>query len=128
MQQHPGGGPVPLVGQLTDRASSRRNPLFNSNNLLMGDAQSSLSIALIGSDNPHSTFSVDAADTDVDVDAQEKDLYSREVKEQAARERAEEATNSMALIVAAADSAQWMCNTSRRSAPAPYPHPPLPNG
>jgi hypothetical protein len=43
MQQHPGGGPVPLVGQLTDRAS-RRSPLFNSNNLLMGDAQSSLSI------------------------------------------------------------------------------------
>ena len=80
------------------------SPLFNSNNLLMGDDQSSLSIALIGSDNPHSTFSVDAADTDVDADTQEEDLYSREAKEQAARERAEEAANSMALIVAVADS------------------------
>jgi hypothetical protein len=70
-----------------------------SNNLLLGDAQSSLSIALVGTDNPHSTFSVDAADTDVDVDAQEEDLYSREAKEQAAREREEEAANSMALTV-----------------------------
>ena len=85
-----------------------RSPLFNSNNLLMGDDQSSLSIALIGSDNPHSTFSVDAADKDVDADAdaQEEDLHSREVKEQEAGERAEEAMNSITLIVAAADSAE----------------------
>ena len=44
-------------------------------------------------------------DTDVDADAQEEYLYSREAKEQAARERAEETANSMALTVAAADSA-----------------------
>ena len=100
-----------------------RSPRFNSNNLLLGDAQSSLPIALmIGSDNPHSTFSVDAADTDVDADAQEEDLYSREAKEQAARERAEEAANSMALTVVTADSAlSLMMDVQHQSSKRPRP-------
>ena len=98
------------------------SPLFDSNNLLVGDDQSSLSIALIGSDNPHSTFSVDAADTDVDADAQEEDLYSREAKEQAARERAEEAANSMALTVVAADPAEsLMMDVQHQSSKRPRP-------
>ncbi len=79
-----------------------RSPLFNSNNLLMGDDQSSLSIALIGSDNPHSTFSVDA-------DAQKEDLYSRE------------AANSMALTVAAADSAQSLMMEVQHQSSKPPP-------
>jgi hypothetical protein len=93
-----------------------------SNNLLLGDAQSSLSIALVGTDNPHSTFSVDAADTDVDADAQEEDLYSREAKEQAAREREEEAANSMALTVVAADPAEsLMMDVQHQSSKRPRP-------
>ena len=60
------------------------SPLFNSNNLLMGDDQSSLSIiALIGSDKPHSTFSVDAADTDLDADAP---LFTRSERTSSSRE------------------------------------------
>ena len=106
-----------------------RSPRFKSNNLLLGDAQSSLSIALVGTDNPHSTFSVDAADTDVDAadtdvdaDAQEEDLYSREAKEQAAREREEEAANSMTLTVVAADPAEsLMMDVQHQSSKHPRP-------
>ena len=61
------------------------SPLFNSNNRLMGDDhQSSLSIiALIGSDKPHSTFSVDAGDTDLDADVP---LFTRGERTSSSRE------------------------------------------
>ena len=98
--------------------SSFDNQLCNPNHQLMGDEQSSLQIALLSSVNPSSTFSVDVVDTDVDVDIDsEDDLYSREAKEQAARERAEEAANAAALTVLAQPIMEVQHQSVKRARP-----------
>ena len=90
------------------------HPLFNSINQLMDDNQSSLAITLINKGYPLSIFPMDGADTDVDAGAQE-DLYSREAKERAPRERAEEAMNSTALTVVSEDSMNSLMEVRQQS-------------